>query len=194
MDVLDRLRFAIAVARILLVKDTEPKIQSAQVDLGPTGAEGSVGIRDNTFRLAEFGFASNPPAGSDAVVIFPGGARSNGVIIATGHQEHRLKDLQEGDAALYDVRGVYIWLTADGPVIDAGGLDIMVQNAGTVTVKAETKIRCETPLLECTGDIVDNCEGNDVTLKQLRDAYNAHHHPGVMAGGGSTGGTDHPAT
>ncbi|MFZ4260372.1 hypothetical protein ACEV61_26465, partial [Raoultella terrigena] len=33
-----------------------------------------------------------------------------------------------------------------------------------------------TPLLKCTGDIVDNCESNSKTLKQLRDAYNEHDH------------------
>ncbi|WP_233873575.1 phage baseplate assembly protein [Paraburkholderia adhaesiva] len=40
--------------------------------------------RDTTPRLAEYGFQSNPPAGSDAVAVFLGGNRSNGVVIACG--------------------------------------------------------------------------------------------------------------
>src|SRR5260363_84925 len=47
---------------------------------------GALELRDHTPRLAEYGFASMPPVGSDAVVVFIGGDRSNGVIIATGHQ------------------------------------------------------------------------------------------------------------
>ena len=31
-------------------------------------------------------------------------------------------------------------------------------------------------MFKCTGDIVDNCNSNTKTVKQLRDAYNIHDH------------------
>lgn len=37
-------------------------------------------------------------------------------------------------------------------------------------------ILANTPILRCTGDIVDNCETNTRTLKELRDAHNDHDH------------------
>ena len=43
------------------------------------------------------------------------------------------------------------------------------------------------------GDITDNSPSNTVTVKQLRDAYNAAKYP-VIAVGSPTGTTDHPAT
>ncbi|MCY0854347.1 phage baseplate assembly protein [Cupriavidus sp. D39] len=45
--------------------------------------------RDNTPRVPEFGLASNPPVGSDAIVVFLGGDRSQGVVLGTVHQVSR---------------------------------------------------------------------------------------------------------
>lgn len=75
-------------------------------------------------RMAEFGFSSGLPSGTDVVLAFIGGDRSSAVVIASNHQ---------------------------------GFL-------------------ANTPILRCTGDIVDNCETNTRTLKELRDAHNDHDH------------------
>jgi len=93
-------------------------------------------VVDNVRRLAEYGFTSVPPAGSDVVVVFPGGERSNGVIIASGNQVYRLKNLADGDVALYDSRGHTIKLTATGIFVDGGSDLVQVQTAGTVDVNA----------------------------------------------------------
>ncbi len=45
-----------------------------------------------------------------------------------------------------------------------------------MTVNATTEVLLNTPLLKVTGDIIDNCEGNQSTLKALRDSYNDHAH------------------
>jgi phage gp45-like len=69
-----------------------------------------------------------------------------------------------------------ILLTEKGIFIDAKGKDVEVNNARNATIDASESILAKTPLLKCTGDIVDNCETNTRTLKELRDAYNKHDH------------------
>ncbi|HXI23744.1 MAG TPA: phage baseplate assembly protein V [Pyrinomonadaceae bacterium] len=74
-------------------------------------------VRDNTPRIAEFGFSSMPPVGSDAVVVFIGGERSEAIIIATNHQPSRPRNLAAGEAIVYDNFGQYVRLTPNGIVV-----------------------------------------------------------------------------
>ncbi|EBV5082443.1 baseplate assembly protein [Salmonella enterica subsp. enterica serovar Minnesota] len=142
-------------------------------------------IRNNTPRLAEFGFSSGLPPGSDVVVLFPGGDRSNAVIIASGHQGSRQGGLMQGEVMIYDLWGHHIRLTKEGIDMEAAGGKVVVNNATTLEVNATEQVKLNTKKLLVTGDIIDNCEGNPVTMKALRDAYNRHDHDiqGVKSGG-----------
>ena len=91
-------------------------------------------VGDNRPRLAEFGFTSMPPDGSDAVVLFLGGDRSNGIVIATGNQATRMQGLASGESALYDAIGKHIYLNAGYIEINAAGQPVNVINASTVNV------------------------------------------------------------
>ncbi|MEK6491786.1 phage baseplate assembly protein [Klebsiella grimontii] len=127
-------------------------------------------------RLAEFGFSSGLPAGTDVVLAFLGGDRSSPVVIATNHQGFRHADLQPGETVVYNQWGLNIQLTEDGISIDAKGQDVTVNNAKILTATATEQVKLITPKLLVTGDVIDNCETNDKTLKQLRDTYNEHDH------------------
>ncbi|WP_228725759.1 phage baseplate assembly protein [Klebsiella sp. RHBSTW-00465] len=127
-------------------------------------------------RLAEFGFSSGLPVGTDVVLAFLGGDRSNPVVIATNHQGYRHSDLSPGETVMYNQWGLYIQLTEDGISIDAKGQDVTVNNAKNLTATATEQVKLITPKLLVTGDVIDNCETNEKTLKQLRDAYNDHDH------------------
>ncbi|EPP7682817.1 baseplate assembly protein, partial [Yersinia enterocolitica] len=59
-------------------------------------------------------------------------------------------------------------------------------NATEVTINASEKVRLNTPLLEVSGDIVDNADSNSTTLKNLREAYNTHNHQLKNVQGGSS--------
>ncbi|EPP7682814.1 baseplate assembly protein, partial [Yersinia enterocolitica] len=59
-------------------------------------------------------------------------------------------------------------------------------NATEVTINASEKVRLNTPLLEVSGDIVDNADSNSTTLKTLREAYNTHNHQLKNVQGGSS--------
>lgn len=138
----------------------------------------------NAHRLAEFGFSSGLPVGTDVVLAFLGGDRSNPVVIATNHQGYRHSGLKSGESVMYNQWGLNILLTEDGVFIDAKGKNVEVNNATNVTINASDSILANTPMFKCTGDIVDNCNSNTKTVKQLRDAYNIHDHEvkGVQSG------------
>lgn len=122
--------------RVALTDDSGP-VQLAQVDLGPTGPDGKpMRLYDQVKVLQQFGFASRPPKLADLFMAFMRGVAGGGVVIASNHQPSRLRNLGEGDSALYDVRGAYVWLKATGLVIDAAGLPVLIQNAAGVTIDA----------------------------------------------------------
>jgi len=52
-------------------------------------------------QMQEYGFASVPLPGCEALAVFQGGNRSDGIVVATEDQRYRPKDLQSGEAVLY---------------------------------------------------------------------------------------------
>lgn len=186
----NRIRAAIGRGRVGTVKDGGP-VQLIQVDTGPRLNGQPLTVHDDIPRLAEFGFSSHPPADADVALLCLNGERSNAMIIATGHQASRPTGLAIGDSILYDLRGHYVWLTPAGIIVEAKGNDVTVNNATNITINASTKVRLVTPRLEVTGDVIDHCDSQTATLKDLRDAYDAHKHRDVVAGAALSGLSDH---
>ena|SRR5258706_3218535 len=115
---------------------------------------------DNVRRLAEFGFTSVLPDGSDVVMGFIGGDRSNGVIVGSNHQQSRPKNLKPGESIIFSQDGKQIYMTADGRiVVEAKGQPVTVNHASTVTVNAsaeislisEVKVAITAPLVSING-------------------------------------------
>ncbi|MHA3359051.1 phage baseplate assembly protein domain-containing protein [Yersinia enterocolitica] len=143
-------------------------------------------VRSDTPRLAEFGFSSGLPANTDVVIGFLGGDRSSAVIIGSNHQSFRHTGLNTGETVIYSQWGQYVKLTETGIIIEANDQPVTVNNATEVTINASGKVRLNTPLLEVSGDIVDNADSNSTTLKTLREAYNTHNHQLKNVQGGSS--------
>lgn len=177
-QLLRRIQMAVSIGRITATSDSGP-IQKLQVQ---TPLE----VRGDTPRMSDFGFSSGLPVGSDVVVAFLGGDRSSGVIIASNHQSHRQSGLNPGETIIYSQWGQLVKLTETGITIDAAGQPVDVVNSTVVTITATEEVVAKTPVLKCTGDIIDNCESNTATLKQLREAYNVHGHPVKNVQGGNS--------
>lgn len=175
-----RLLMAIGRGETRVVDDTKP-VQMVQVFFGP------LETRDNTPRVGEYGLVSNPPSGTDCVVLFVGGDRDNGVIVATNNKAARKKNLAPGEVALHNDKGDYIHFKADRTIEVVAGTKVKVTSP-IVEVVASTKVTLTTPLVECSGDLtatgtitatVDVVGGG----KHLK----THVHSGVTAGGANTG-------
>lgn len=67
-------------------------------------------------RFQEFGFSSNPPSGTEGILLALGGNRENAVIIATEHRAFRFKSLQSGESILYTDDGTTIHLKKNGEI------------------------------------------------------------------------------
>lgn len=101
-----RVQAMVARAVIALVNDAT-KAQSLQLTL----------LADETHeaveRFQDYGFTSVPKAGAEALVVFVGGTRSHGVVVACEDRRFRLKSLAEGEVALYDDQGQVVHLKRD---------------------------------------------------------------------------------
>lgn len=128
-----RLNLMVSLGRIKTGNDTG-NVQLLQVQLGQDE------IHDNLPRLGEYGHASLPPKDADVLILFIGGNRDNGVVIATGHIASRLKNLQPGESAIYDDLGQKVHLTRNGIVVSGAGLPMNVQNITDLNVNATGKV------------------------------------------------------
>jgi phage baseplate assembly protein V len=117
---------------ITLIDDTK-KIQSAQAKFN--GDE----ILDGLERFQEYGFTSKPHPGAEGIAVFPGGKRSNGIVIKVDDRRYRLKGLEDGEVAIFTDEGDKIVLKR--------GNKIEVTTHEYI-VNASTKIKFTTPLFE----------------------------------------------
>lgn len=126
----DRLFLVVGRAVISAVNDAQ-NIQETQLK----GLSGEA--LDRVQRFQHFGFSSNPPAGSEAIIVSLGGNRENSVVIATENRNVRFKNLASGETAIYTDDGTYI----------------VLKKAGQVEVKAATKLTVDVPNSEFTGNV-----------------------------------------
>lgn len=159
-QVMNRIKAMLARSIIHLVND-EAGRQFAQV----TVLAGEV--KDDVERYQLFGITSVPPAGTSGIVAFLGGDRSKPVIIADNNSALRKKGLNSGESALYDAFEQFVYLKNDG--------SIEINTNGELLIKSATKTRIEGNL-EVTGQIIDLCDTNGMTMSGMREVYNTHTH------------------
>ncbi|MGF6792778.1 phage baseplate assembly protein V [Paraburkholderia sp. 35.1] len=170
--------------RLTRVDDSGP-VQLVQMQLSQNET------RDATPRLAEYGFESNPPAGSDAIAVFLAGNRTNGVVIACGNQQYRMRGLASGEVAISDNKGQSVYLSASGIVVNGGGLPMTITNTPKIT--GDTPLMHFTGNVTADGDITDNVKTNSHSMATSRGIYDSHNHPVKnVQSGGSTVTTDPP--
>lgn len=108
----------IARATIKKVND-RPKVQEIDVEMLHEEE------KTNVEYFGQYGFKSVPlkPAGkekAEAVVVFPAGNRSHGIVVAIDDRRHRPRDWKEGEVGLYDDLKQTVRLTRDGIRISGG--------------------------------------------------------------------------
>lgn len=117
-------------------------------------------VRDGAEVFQQYGFRSMPLPGAEGVMLSLGGNRDHTVVICVGDRRYQTTVLASGEAVMEDHLGKSIYLKADG----------------SIEVKAATKVRIDAPMLECTGQIKDYCDGAGKTMDAMRAVYNGHTH------------------
>jgi phage baseplate assembly protein V len=195
-------RVMLMVGRATLKQtDDGKKMQASQ--LGVLDEE----TRDDVERFQNYGFTCHPHPGAEAAVVFAGGNRDHGMILAVDDRRYRLKSLEPGEVAIYTDEGDKIVLKR-GRVVEI--------TTETLRVNAATKVEINSPLIEMNGDnfnanmsetanlnapestasgnvstqgnITSQAQVSDVngSMQEMRDTYNNHRHGGVQSGGSNT--------
>lgn len=182
-----RIRLIVGRAVVGLVNDSL-KMQGLQINL--LAGE----VRDNVERFQEYGFTSHPLPGAEAVVVFAGGNRDHGLVIAVDDRRYRLKSLQTGEVAIYSDEGDTIILKR-GKVVEVNTDTFRVNaatlaeiNSPTFKVNASIKGELNTPLVAAAGnikadlDITDHNATTPHTMAGMRDIFNRHPHTDPQGG------------
>jgi phage gp45-like len=136
--------------------------------------------------LQIYGLASHAPPGSDAMGIFASGDRSNGVIVATGNQQYRLRNQKQGEVALHDNSGSVVKL-ANGGNIEVTATGKHTMTVPQVEVNASSTVTMTTPLVHVEGRqtmAYEPAQPNEVATKNYVDTHGG--------GGGGTPGPEGP--
>lgn len=146
----------VAARGVVTLVNAASKMQGLQVRLLANE------VKDGLEHFETYGFTASPKTGAEALVLFLGGDRSHGIVVATPDRRFRLTGLEEGEVALYDDQGKFIKLARDGIVISDGVHQINLNPSGVsidsggsaLHITNAPSIRFETPRLEVTGEIV----------------------------------------
>lgn len=168
---------------------------------------GETGRDDELFQ--DYGYTSNPPAGTMKIVLPMGGKTSHGIIIATEHGTYRLKGLKTGEVALYTDEGDSIVLKR-GRLIEVT-TETFRLNAKVMEVNAETQVDFNTPTVNMSGaenvtgmvtvtggvaisggtgttaTITGNLDTTGTIRNNGKSIDSTHSHSGVQPGGSNTG-------
>lgn len=115
-------------------------------------------------RVQQYGYTSNPHAGSEGIVLMLDDA--HGVVVAVDDRRYRMKGLKNGEVALYDDTGNKVHL----------------QRSGKIHVTAPTQITFDSPLAHFTGNltalgqITDLSASDGISMSQMRAKHNSHKH------------------
>jgi phage baseplate assembly protein V len=137
---------------VVLVNDST-KIQTTQVSV--MAGE----VQSNVERLQQFGFTSVPLPGAEAVVLYVGGSRDHGVVIAADNRQLRITSLKPGEACVYNSQG-----------------DLVHVKAGEILIKHSLKVKVESSQVEI------GTEGLEKVLmgETFKAAFEAHTHIGNL--------------
>lgn len=140
-----------------------------------------------------FGFTSNPPAGSDCVVVPLGGKTSHGIIVTTTNGAYRITGLSDGETAVYNADGAKMVLKK-GRVIEIDCDKLNIKAPSGVNITSE-KVECSA-VLTAQGQINGNGGmavqgGSGTTFTGNVDMVGDLHTTGALTNNGKDVGSTH---
>ncbi len=171
-----RIRLAIGTGIVRMVNDAGG-LQVLQI----SGLPGE--LRDGVNRYQNYGHASVPHAGAQAVMVAVGGNRNHLVAIAVDDARYRPKGLQAGESVLYNHLGDFIRFH-NGRIVQVVAGNKVDLTAPEAVFNCSVKVTLNTPLLSVSGGIhaggnihSDTQVSDSVgSMQGMRTAFNPHRH------------------
>lgn len=141
-------------------------------------------VRGQLERFQQYGFSSRPKKGAECLVVFLGGNRDHGIVVAVDDRRDRERGLAEGDSCLWAPGGARVFVRANGDV------EIVSPSKVKLTV-SRAEVSGE---LAVGGNVSSSGQVSDAvgTMAAMRQTFNLHTHP--EHDGGSTGPPVPPMT
>ncbi|KDB09520.1 phage baseplate assembly protein V [Burkholderia sp. lig30] len=117
---------------------------------GPVQIVGGEGLSGEAMTdleyMQHYGFSSNPPDGTMAVILPIGGKTGHGIIIATEHGAYRFKQLMRGEVAISSDEG-------DSVVLNRGR--VINVKTKTLNIDADDEVNINTKKMAIKADSID---------------------------------------
>lgn len=139
-------------------------------------------LRDGIERMQNYGFTSHP-TGGDVAVMFLGGNREQGIVVAVDDRRYRLTTLQAGEVAIYDDLGNKVELLRD--MVRVTAVQHLQAEAPTTEIVSAVKI---VGSLEVTGPttLTGAVESTGTITNNGKNIGSGHQH--LNSGGSGLGG------
>ena len=135
-------------------------------------------VQSGLERIQEYGVTSNPPIGSECVVLYIGGNKDHGVVIKTDSGEYRVTGLNSGEVCFYSEHGQKILFNEDGEIINSNdGGETTLSDAGILSVGTGFDFVALSSTIDSYFAIVDTTLGSileavdTLTGSTLKDVY-----------------------
>ena len=132
-ELFDAVRSMQRIARVLKVNDS-----GGQQLVNLHGAYGDKPRK--VWRPQDYGYSSNPPAGSEGIIHAIAGRSDRLIFRDGGHQSYRPKNLPVGGTALYDADGKLLKIVKDETTYDAGNKPLTLRNASKVKIEGNEDV------------------------------------------------------
>lgn len=83
-------------------------------------------VTEGVEHIQAYGLTSNAPSGSEMIVLYPGGRREDGIVVAIGNGTNRPKGLESGEVSLWSKFGQAVKLNKDAEIEIGGNADFAV--------------------------------------------------------------------
>lgn len=154
--------------------DAKKKMQSLQIRLV------SGHPKDAVEHMEPYGFTSHPIGGAEGVMVCPGGDVSHSIVILVSDRRFRMRELEQGEVAIFDDLGQSVHLTRSGIVVKGSGNPITLTDTPLVKIEANLLVDGDIESkkdIKAIGNITDNTGEAGKSMAAMRALYDSHDHP-----------------
>lgn len=136
-------------------------------------------VREDVEHFEPYGFTSEPHLDAEALTTSINGDRNHTIAIIVADRRYRIKELKDGEVAMYDDLGKVVYFKREELLVDAKDAPIQIISESKVTIKApEVVVDAANSMF--TGNIkaAGEIEDKKGTMSAIRSTFNSHTHNG----------------